>query len=220
MHMVHAGSKHTDHRSRVTPNSFHSRYEESTLNMKITRKLLSTLLVASSTLLAGAPAMAATNFVGNGEFCLNCMVTGWALQTSQATFLQVKNDGTGSGFLYVKDAPASISQQFLDTAGPLSLSFDYWLEQSNPDQALSVIYNNQTIFSTTTKTAGWQHMQFAVTGTGLDSLRFNFNTFGVGASTAMLLDNVSVTAVPEPETYGMLLGGLALMGVIARRRRA
>ena len=29
-----------------------------------------------------------------------------------------------------------------------------------------------------------------------------------------------VTSVPEPETYAMLLAGLALMGAVARRRRA
>jgi hypothetical protein len=33
------------------------------------------------------------------------------------------------------------------------------------------------------------------------------------------LDNVAVVAVPEPETYAMMLAGLGLMGFIARRRK-
>lgn len=36
---------------------------------------------------------------------------------------------------------------------------------------------------------------------------------------AIVLDNVAVTApVPEPETYAMLLAGLGLIGMVARRR--
>jgi hypothetical protein len=32
-------------------------------------------------------------------------------------------------------------------------------------------------------------------------------------------DNVMVTAVPEAETYAMVLAGLGLVGFMARRRR-
>lgn len=31
--------------------------------------------------------------------------------------------------------------------------------------------------------------------------------------------NITVSAIPEPETYALLLGGLGLMGFVARRRR-
>lgn len=34
------------------------------------------------------------------------------------------------------------------------------------------------------------------------------------------LNNVRVTAVPEPETYAMMLAGLGALGFMARRRRA
>ncbi len=49
-------------------------------------------------------------------------------------------------------------------------------------------------------------------------------TFSGGSAASVSHDTasfaVAVTAVPEPETYAMLLAGLGLMGAVARRRRA
>jgi len=47
---------------------------------------------------------------------------------------------------------------------------------------------------------------------------FSFHNHG-GDNVGALLDNVSIAAVPEPETYAMLLGGLGALGIAARRRR-
>jgi hypothetical protein len=46
------------------------------------------------------------------------------------------------------------------------------------------------------------------TSVALTSFAYQFNTTQVAAP------------VPEPETYGMLLGGLALLGMVARRRKS
>ncbi len=63
----------------------------------------------------------------------------------------------------------------------------------------------------------WQHYTGLVTLSGPTDLIFSATGFSTsyGAS----LDNVSVTAVPEVETYAMLLAGLGLMGTIVRRRK-
>ena len=50
-------------------------------------------------------------------------------------------------------------------------------------------------------------------GAGLDTFTLNLN-----ASSDVILYNTA-PAVPEPETYALLLGGLGLVGFIARRRR-
>ena len=59
------------------------------------------------------------------------------------------------------------------------------------------------------------------------SARLAFQSGGPADSMGMLLDNVSLVAgdvvtspVPEPETWAMLAGGLALVGATSRRRRA
>lgn len=53
----------------------------------------------------------------------------------------------------------------------------------------------------------------AFTKVGIGGLDLN------GASKGFDLDAVSVSAVPEPETYAMMLAGLGVMAWVARRRR-
>lgn len=47
---------------------------------------------------------------------------------------------------------------------------------------------------------------------------FTLSLFGTAGVDAGYSGTYKVSAVPEPETYGMLLGGLALMGMVARRK--
>lgn len=43
---------------------------------------------------------------------------------------------------------------------------------------------------------------------------------GIADTGASYTGTYTVSAVPEPATYGMLLGGLAVLGFVARRRKA
>ena len=66
--------------------------------------------------------------------------------------------------------------------------------------------------------SGGTHSSFTpgLTYNGPLSIRFGYNDWNVG------IDNINfdqVAAVPEPETYAMLLAGLGLIGFMARRRK-
>lgn len=63
---------------------------------------------------------------------------------------------------------------------------------------------------------GTQTLMFTPGASGMFSLTFaNLGGDNVGA----LLDNVEVTAIPEPSTYALMLAGLAGIGFVARRRQ-
>ena len=67
-----------------------------------------------------------------------------------------------------------------------------------------------------------------LSGASLSSLTINACLFGNDSNcyfpannqAQFGLDNLEVAAVPEPETYAMLLGGLGVMAMLSRRRRA
>jgi hypothetical protein len=50
-------------------------------------------------------------------------------------------------------------------------------------------------------------------------LAFDFVPTGGGAQSFVFYDGLTVTPVPEPETYAMLMAGLGLLAFTARRRR-
>ena len=61
-----------------------------------------------------------------------------------------------------------------------------------------------------------QYVQFTgLAGSKITSLKFD----NVPAQNAFESANYSITPVPEPETYALLLAGLGAVGFVARRRR-
>jgi len=64
----------------------------------------------------------------------------------------------------------------------------------------------------------WSQVSYNfIAGSGTTTL--SFIATGRNDSYGSSLDNVSVTAVPEPGTYALMFGGLAAVGFVARRRR-
>lgn len=60
--------------------------------------------------------------------------------------------------------------------------------------------------------------RFAFSPSSFDQLDTVNISFDYRGTKGIQLDNLSVSAVPEPETCAMLLAGLALVGIAARRR--
>jgi hypothetical protein len=121
-------------------------------------------------------------------------------------------------------AGKGVAQTF-DTVNGQQYSVSFALGNSTnynygASSALTVTAGNlsQTVFSLTNdSTNSWDRFALNFVAQG-SSTTLSFT--GLQATYYIGLDNVSVTAVPEPETYAMLLMGLGVIGAIARRCKA
>jgi len=88
-------------------------------------------------------------------------------------------------------------------------------------QGMQVLWDGEVVGTYGAGYSTWTTQTLTVTGSMFGADLLTFKAVGRSDALGTLLDNVSLTsAVPEPETYGMLLVGLGMIGFIARRRKA
>lgn len=209
-------------------------------------KSLAALLIAAPLLAASLPGTAApvlnpgVNIVVNGSFEDTDAATAgiqpqatssWGVYASlpgwtSTNGIEVRNANAGTAqdgvdFLELDVYQNSTISQTLSTVAGHLYNISFWYAprilgvNAGSTNDIAVIWNGSTLATETGNTAGWVHYSYNVTAQGNDVLSFA----GVGTSDGAggSLDNVSVSAVPEPGALS--LAGLALLGAGAARRR-
>lgn len=189
--------------------------------------------------LLSAPAFAQANLVVNGSFEDYTSVAagkwstfgsgyGWTTGTNG---VEIRNAVAGTAADGVRFAELDtnrnswISQTIHTYANQaLELTFSYAPRAgvSADSNKIKVFWNDDLLGTVTgngKKGSSWLDLVFDVQAdaNGLGLLKFA----AAGASDRLggSLDNVSVTAIPEPGTSAMLLAGLGILAAVARRRR-
>lgn len=182
------------------------------------------VLAAAITLAFAAGAAQAQSYFEDFEAPFPAWESGWLGSNSNLTNVYGVGQGRGNNpdGLWIGQQDIVFNPVF--GAGITSLSFDVasWVYGTIEfyDSANALISSQvwSVNYGAYTDPGTYQH--FSVTsGNGIS--HFYFNGYGVVGNTS--IDNVAVNSVaqpvPEPETYALMLAGLGLLGVAARRRK-
>ena len=193
---------------------------------------LSKLLVATGIALSALGAQAQVvngsfeaNAQGNGTWAIYNNLVGWTGMTN----IELRNNAAGTaqdGVNFVEldtNINMSIKQTLTNLAqSEYLLSFWYSARPQTSTATNGLSFSLGTFTGSVSPVANntsnniWQQYTAKVILSGNTDLKFT--AIGTSDSYGTSLDNISVTAVPEPESYALMLAGLGFMGAIARRR--
>jgi hypothetical protein len=150
---------------------------------------------------------------------------GWTVSNGNVDIISYQSYGpapSASSGLYGLDlvgygSTGEISQTFNTVFGrTYNVSFDYKANSGLPGLTAAVL-TNETLVGSVTGGSTWAHYSGEFTGTG-GPVTFALNeTYGY-SNGGVFLDNVSVSAVPEPATWVMMLLGFGGLGFAGYRR--
>lgn len=141
-------------------------------------------------------------------------------------FIEGRFQGTANGNLVtdIKDVFVSVDGVRVRHTGSLQAwSYDY-VTQTWTDSAVASFdgYANNFIFANDTPASGNFYDTFLMVPVGADTqvqiVPYGYYLDRSNDGSIQARWNLTLAPVPEPETYGMLIAGLGLLGVAARRR--
>ena len=196
-------------------------------------------IMAAVAVLVAAGGAQASALVTNGSFehpgllswGIQSSIEGW---TGGAYGIEIQPSGTVGGVSafdgnqYVELDTTANSSMWQDlgtkTSSTYTLSFAYMARPDNAgggrSNTIEVWWGGSRLgsFTGSSKVGAWTEVEFYDLAALSSSTRLEFRAAGTSDSYGGFIDGIVVSAVPEPESYALLLAGLGLVAAMARRR--